>query len=67
MKNKNLLNNAPFGQKNKLGITYQINILLCGNLQSLLIKRGEERARDFSWEKTTREIIEVYKEVLREN
>ena len=41
MKNKNLLNNAPFGQKNKLGITYQINILPCGDLQFLLIKRGE--------------------------
>jgi len=37
------------------------------SLRSLLVKRGEERAKDFSWEKTTRQIIEVYKEVLSKN
>ena len=41
-------------------------VLTDQKLKEDLIKKGLERAKQFSWEKTAKETLEVYKEVYRE-
>jgi glycosyltransferase involved in cell wall biosynthesis len=40
-------------------------VLLDENLRAGLIKRGSERARQFSWTKTAEEVLRVYREVVQ--
>jgi glycosyltransferase involved in cell wall biosynthesis len=49
------------------GLAEEINKVL-GNevLQKAMIKKGIERAKEFTWEKTARETIRVYEEVLNQ-
>ncbi|MCD6419940.1 MAG: glycosyltransferase family 4 protein, partial [Synergistetes bacterium] len=37
------------------------------NLQKELVRKGFERVKLFSWEKTAKQILEVFEEVLRES
>ncbi|WP_459879397.1 hypothetical protein [Desulfothermus naphthae] len=40
-------------------------VLIDENLRKTLIQKGLERAKLFSWEKTSRQILKVFEEVLR--
>ena len=42
-----------------------LSLVTSDELQKKIIKYGKKRSKEFSWEKCTKETIEVYKKLLR--
>jgi glycosyltransferase involved in cell wall biosynthesis len=40
-------------------------VLVNDDLRRSLIKRGREQAAKFSWERTARQVLDIYREVAR--
>ena len=40
------------------------DVLLDDNLRASLIRRGREQAARFSWSRTARQVLDIYREVL---
>ncbi len=42
-------------------------MLLDQELRERLVREGRERAKRFSWARTAREVLDIYREVARRN